>query len=72
MRRKRKASLEPQHVNEHVWYYEEPKGLLLVIECRDGEGNYIRTDQVLLKRRQLMASVQRCGWDGAGPEKEEK
>lgn len=41
-------SLDPQEVNQFLWYYEENKGLNIVHEIRDSQGGYLRTDQILI------------------------
>jgi len=30
---KKHLSLAPQNINENCWYYEEPKGILIIQEC---------------------------------------
>lgn len=50
---------EPQTVTKHLWYYEEPRGLLMVYEIRDATGGYIRSDQILIPWRKVLASVKR-------------
>lgn len=52
-------SREPMLVNNEVWYYEMPKGLLVVHEIRTDDGKYVRTDQFLIPWRSIMASVYR-------------
>ena len=52
-------SLEPQHINPRLWYYEETAGMKLVIEVRDNSGRDIRTDQVLIPWSKIRESLKR-------------
>ena len=52
-------SRKPQHITEHLWYYEEKRGILIVHEIRDNEGKYIRTDQITIPWRKLRNSLKR-------------
>ena len=58
---KKHLKLEPYNLHEHVWLYEEMKGLLLVVETRGG-----KTEQLIipvgkirqyLKRRDLTTAL---------------
>ena len=52
-------SNEPQKVSPCLWYYEEPKGLSIIHEIHRGNGAYLRTDQITIPWRKIMASVKR-------------
>lgn len=57
---KRKSpSLNPQKINEFIWYYEYRGGIDLIMEIRDNNGNYIRTDRARISKRQLIKSLGR-------------
>lgn len=51
-------SLEPQNINQSLWYYEEPKGITIVQEFRLN-GDYIKTTQTVIPWRKILASVER-------------
>ncbi len=55
---KRKLSLEPQNVTKELWYYEEPKGILIVHEIYS-KNEYLRTDQLLIPWKMIRASLKR-------------
>lgn len=46
-------------INEHLWYYEVKKGINIVYEILDGNGNFIRTDQFMIPWKKLLESVNR-------------
>ncbi len=52
-------SLKPQNVSPSCWYYEEKKGINVVYEIRDKNGNYIRTDQFIIPWSKIFKSVER-------------
>ncbi len=54
------AGLEPQHIDEHNWYYEYPTHLLLVHEVHKSDGTYIKTDTVKLYWRKIETSMKRA------------
>jgi hypothetical protein len=54
----KKCSLDPQRINEHVWYYESPTRIEVYHEIYDGE-KFIRTQRILIPRRKLEASLRR-------------
>lgn len=57
-----KLSLKPQTVSDSCWYYEERKGIQIIYEIRDKNTDaYIRTDQILIPWRKIIASVKRYG-----------
>jgi len=56
----KELSRKPQMINEQTWYYEEPRGLLVVREVRDGAGDMIAPVQLFrLSWGKLAASVDR-------------
>ncbi len=50
---------EPVNINDHLWYYEEKKGITVVYEILDKNENYIRTDQFMIPWKKLLESVNR-------------
>jgi hypothetical protein len=54
-----KYSLNPVQVDSSTWFYEEPKGLLIVRQCRNLDGEYIQTEQFTIPWRKLISSVDR-------------
>jgi len=44
----RKYRLEPITIDANSWFYEGPKGLLIVHEARDKDGTFIQTDQFII------------------------
>ena len=50
---------KPMTINEHLWYYEEKKGINIVYEILDEKGKYIRTDQFMIPWKKLLESVNR-------------
>lgn len=59
MTTRRGYKLEPQTIDRNTWFYEEPRGLLVVHEARDADGGYLRTDQFVIPWRKVVASVRR-------------
>lgn len=55
-----KLSPYPQNVSKTVWYYESPKSLEFIVECRT-EGNYHQTLRFRVQSRKLIASLKRQG-----------
>jgi hypothetical protein len=54
-----RLSLEVQSVDGLTWYYEEPKGIRVVVEIRDKAGNHVVTEQRLIPWRKVCNSVKR-------------
>ena len=55
-----KFRANPMNVSEHLWYYEEKKGITIVYEIYDRKtGGYIRTDQFMIPWKKLLESVNR-------------
>ena len=56
-------SRKSQNIDDYNWYYEEPKGIVVVHEVRhnkEGGGPYIRTDILpLIPWRQIRISLKR-------------
>lgn len=50
--------LDPQHIDDETWFYEDRKGLLIVHEIRTA-GSYVRTDQFMIPWQKLTAAVRR-------------
>ncbi len=51
-------SLNPQHINEGAWYYEEEKGIEIVYEIVNN-GQRLRTDHILIPWKTIVNSVKR-------------
>jgi len=56
---KKNLSRNPQNITPNFWYYEEPEGLMIVHRIENNEGEYIRTDQILIPWREILNSVKR-------------
>ncbi len=52
-------SLEPQHVTDSDWFYENKGHMLFVHEVRDKAGLYVQTDQIKIPWRKIEASLKR-------------
>ena len=50
---------DPTSISEHLWYYEEKKGITIVYEILDKNGKYMRTDQFMIPWKKLLESVNR-------------
>jgi len=48
-------SRKPHHISEHCWYYEEPKGILLIID----NDRTPTVDQITIPWSKLRSSVER-------------
>jgi hypothetical protein len=57
---KQVISREPQQVSETVWYYENPKTLEFIVECREN-GDFHRTLRFLVSSRKIIATLRRQG-----------
>ena len=51
-------NINPQHISEHVWYYEERKGLCFFVEFHR-DGNYVCTDQFIVPWSKVSKSLAR-------------
>lgn len=60
MKRKRKTSLDPQHLNQDAWYYEGKRGIEVVRQVRDGDGNYLAISITMVSWKKIRASMRRC------------
>jgi hypothetical protein len=49
----------PFHLNEDIWLYEEPRGILVVIDVKDNAGTHLRTEQHHIPWAKVKAAVQR-------------
>jgi len=57
---KTRRSLEPQNISNMAWYYEEPKSLCVIVECRNSEGKTVsQTHQVDIPIRMIRESLSR-------------
>lgn len=57
-----RPSLEPQMVTKHVWYYERPGSIEVVIEVVGPNGHSVApTQQVRIPWSKIMVSAARCG-----------
>jgi len=59
MSKKKFLSLNPQNITNTFWYYEEPKGLIIVHEIRQEDNSYMRTDQIIIPWKNILKSVNR-------------
>jgi hypothetical protein len=59
MAKKNSELLGPHIVTEDLWFYENPKGLNIVHDIRLESGQYVRTDQIIIPWRQVVAAVRR-------------
>lgn len=50
-------NLKPQHINDRQWFYEEPRGVLVVAELRGVTGAHFGTTQTRLPWRKVCAAV---------------
>lgn len=60
MKRKLRISLGPHHINQDAWYYESKRGIEVVRQVRDGDGNYLATSITMVSWRKIRASMRRC------------
>ena len=51
-------SLKPKIIQDSAWWYEEPSGISVVHEIREGD-RYIRTDTLNIPWRQIRAALKR-------------
>jgi desulfoferrodoxin (superoxide reductase-like protein) len=49
----------PFHLSDDVWLYEEPRGILVVIDVKDNAGTHLRTEQHHIPWAKVKAAVQR-------------
>lgn len=62
-RKKPQPSDDPQIVvNDRAWYYESRRGIELVTQIRDKQGEFVSGDVTRIPWGKLMRSAQRCGW----------
>lgn len=57
--RRRMATLEPQKIGAHDWYYEYPTHMLLVHEVKHADGSHFRTDTIKIPWRKIAVSLHR-------------
>lgn len=57
----RGMSLEPQHVSDTTWFYDDKRGLLVVHEFRGPRNEYLRTDQFIIPWAKVRAALIRNG-----------
>lgn len=50
---------QPQKIDAETWFYDDEKGLLVVHEARTANGDYLKTDQFIIKWPLLEAALQR-------------
>ena len=60
MKRKCRIRLDPQHINQDAWYYEGKRGIEVVRQMRDGDGNYLAISVTAISWRKIRASMRRC------------
>lgn len=60
MSRKRSTSLDPHHLNQDAWYYESARGIEVVRQVRDGDGNYLATSITMVSWKKIRKSMRRC------------
>lgn len=56
----RQTKVSPTDIDADTWFYDEPRGVLVVHRVIR-EGSYVQTDQILLSWRTLRAALAR--WD---------
>jgi len=57
---KPKLSLMPQDTkNSNCWYYENINGIEVIYKIYDMDGNYMRTDHIIIPYGKLNKSIQR-------------
>jgi hypothetical protein len=49
----------PMNIDEDNWYYEERRGIVIVHQHRDSEGNIVSGSQITIPWRKLRASLNR-------------
>jgi hypothetical protein len=52
-------SIHPHAIDEHSWWYEEEKGIRVVIEARDSAGRFYMTVQRLIPWKEIKAAAAR-------------
>ena len=60
MKRRRRISLDPNHINQDTWYYEGKRGIEVVNRVQDGDGNYLATSTAMVPWKKIRASMRRC------------
>ena len=60
MKRKRRISLDSQHLNQDAWYYEGKRGIEVVRQVRDGDRNYLATSITMVSWKKIRTSMRRC------------
>ncbi len=57
----RGESLDPQHISDTTWFYDDRRGLLVVHEFRGPRNEYLRTDQFIIPWAKVRAALLRNG-----------
>ena len=60
MKRKARISLDPNHINQDAWYYEGKRGIEVVRQVRDGNGDYLATSVTMVSWEKIRKSMRRC------------
>jgi len=51
--------VDPHQIDEFAWWYEEPKGISILIEVRKPNGEHLSTEQRTLAWRSVEAALRR-------------
>lgn len=60
MKRKKRISLDPHHINQDAWYYEGKQGIEVCRHVRDSDGNYLALSITMVSWKKIRASMRRC------------
>lgn len=69
---KQDLSIAPHSLDEHAWWYEEDRGILIVTESRAHDGSYISTEQRVIPWHQIRAALRRLDQEPAPPRKRKR
>lgn len=62
-------SLEPQGIDEKSWYYESKKGIDVLHQVFDADGDYLQTAHIEIPWKSLRRSIRRKDHKRIGKEK---
>lgn len=51
--------MRAHHISADVWWYEVDAGIEVIHHVNDADGNYLRTDHMLIKWASLRAALKR-------------
>jgi hypothetical protein len=52
-------SLKPINIDKSSWFYDQPRGILVVHEARNKVGDYLQTDQFTISWAKIRAALKR-------------